>query len=233
MNGQQLYDNYLTKILRDTQIDVDYAVVLFNLARNYIENKRPWRKLVSKDLTQIRSSSDTWLTAKTIPADFRRYLKDGKMNLFDGANDKQTLFEVPFERMLDFKDYADKFWADYKNNQFYIGGTTNKNYTIYQFYIAASPDISLTTSWANFPTEYHPVLAYEAAARWRLGSDYDDLAARNADDNAKTSDRIMESMFEWDNEIQVGSVENLDRGQHGRGFRSGRLDANNRWDSDE
>lgn len=211
MNGQQLL-TLISSILGDITIDQVYGLQLINIARNYIEMRRPWQVLKKKDTTQTVTGSNTYTTPFTVPTNLRRFLKEGSIKLFDGNNNIQTLKEVPFEDALAFKDAFGNFYVDFGQSLFYITGIVPGTFSVYVYYIANLGDITATTSWQGFPSEYHPILAFEVAAMYRLGTDYDVINARNADDNAMRSDMIYKSMTKWDAELSLGSVENLDYG---------------------
>ncbi len=211
MNGQALLD-LLKLILSGEGINPTFGLQMINFAKNVFEMRRPWMNLKTIDSSQTVTPATTYTTPIPMPANFRRYLNEGAIVLFDGSNDVVQLTEVPFEMILSYKDDYGKFAVDYANNVIYVLGKIPKNYTVYQYYIKASAAITLTTTWtttSNFLLEFHPALAYEAAVRWRLGTDYDDVNARNADDNAKMSDMIFEAMATLDNERAIGAVNAL------------------------
>lgn len=146
---------------------------------------------------------------------FQRYLgesslSEGSIVLFDGNNNVQYLTEVPIEEILNYKDQFGRFAVDYGNNLFYITGVVPGTFTIYQFYIQTTPDVTLTDAWQKIPARFHPILAYDACARWRLGTDYDDVNARNADDNIKMANNIFNAMASWDTELAISAVNSMD-----------------------
>lgn len=210
MTGTELY-NLLTSILGNVEMDETYALQLMNTARMYIELRRPWQVLKKVDTSQTISTATTYTTPITIPSDFRRWLKEGSVMAFNSAqNDKEWLMQVPFEDQITYKDTFGYFYTDIGASKLYVMGTPPKTYTLYQFYIADYGDIATGTSWQKFPSTYHPILAFEAAAMERLGTSYDDVNARNANDNARRSDMIYKAMAKWDAELALSSVNSLD-----------------------
>lgn len=213
-NGQDIL-NLLQSILAGEGISDTYALQLINLARIRIEAKRPWKVLSTVDSTQTITPTNTYTTAKIIPSNFVRYLGEstlsqGSVVLFDGNTDVQYITEIPIENILFYKDQYSFCAADYGSNLLYFTGLIPKTYTIYQYYIADYGNITKTTTWTKFPNRFWAVLAFDAAAHWRLGTDYDDVNARNADDNAKMAAEILAAMSSWDSELAISSINSID-----------------------
>lgn len=213
MTGQELLD-LCTEVLGGESPNDTYLLTLINLSKTKIENKRPWQVLKTLDKTLTVQGSNTYLTPFTLPTNFKRYLGEsslhqGELVLFDGTR-KEYLTEVPYEQILDYKDMFGYFAVDYSNGKFYIMGIVPGNFTIYQWYQKKTETITLATSWTNFYSDFHPILAFDACARWRLGTDYDDVNARNADDNGKMVNDILEAMIADDTEKAISSINNID-----------------------
>ena len=214
MTGQQLID-LVTSILGGEAPDDTYILALLNLSKTQYENKRAWKVLVSRDITKTVNGSNTYTTPFALPDNFKRYLGEssltqGRLILFDGSNNVQYLTEIPYELILDYKDIFGYFAVDYANQQFYITGIVPGTFTIYQYYIKKTAQIAVGTSWTNFDSDFHPILAFDTAARWRLGTDYDDVNARNADDNMRMANNLYEAMASWDAEMAISAINNLD-----------------------
>ena len=224
MIGQEIID-LITSILGGETPDTTYLLQLINLSKVRIENginparedqgSRPWKVLLTLDKTKTVNSSNTYLTAFDLPDNFKRYLGEssltqGRLILFDGSNNVQYLTEIPYELILENKDIFGYFAVDYSNRQFYITGVVPGTFTIYQWYIKKTEPITLATSWSNFDSDFHPILAFDTAARYRLGTDYDDVNARNADDNIKMVNGIFNAMASWDAEMAISAINNID-----------------------
>ena len=213
MNGNQLL-TLLQSILSGEGISNTYALQLINLARIRIEAMRPWKVLSTVDDSQTITPANTYTTPKTIPSNFVRYLGEsslaqGSIVLFDGNTDVQYITEIPIENILFNKDQYGMVAMDYGSNLMYFTGLIPKNYTIYQYYIADFGDITALTTWQKFPARFAAILAFDAAAHWRLGTDYDDVNARNADDNVRMADQILTAMKSWDSELAISSLPTL------------------------
>lgn len=234
MTGQQLID-LITSVLDGESPDPTYLLQLINLSRVQYENKRSWRVLVAKDTSKTVSGSNTYLTPFDCPTDFKRYLGEstltqGMLRLYTSPNNIQYIYEVPYENILEYKDQFGYFAVDYANKKFYITGIVPGTFTIVQNYIRKTLAIALNTSWEGFDSDFHPILAFDSAARWRLGTDYDDMNQRNADDNGKLANGIFEAMSSWDAEMAISSINNIEyptnssnyRGSSGYGPRGAR-----------
>jgi hypothetical protein len=208
-------------LLGGENIDQTFGLQMLNVIRAYVEMRRPWQVLKKKDTSVTITGANTYTNPLTMPSDFRMYLGDGTIQLFDGANNLQYCTEVPYEEILDYRLDSFKFAADYGAKQFYITGIVPSTFTVYQWYIANYGDITASTTWLRFPDEYHPLLAYELAAMWRLGTDYDDVNARNADDNAKRADMMYQAMSKWDARLALSAVKNLEYPQNVQGKGAG------------
>jgi len=214
MNGNAIL-TLLQSILAGEGISKTYALQLINLARIRIEAMRPWKVLSTVDNSQTITPSNLYTTPKTIPSNFVRFLGEsslaqGSIVLFDGNTDVQYITEIPIENILFNKDQYGMVAVDYGSNLMYFTGLIPKNYTIYQYYIADFGDIAALTTWQKFPARFAAILAFDAAAHWRIGTDYDDVNARNADDNARMADQILTAMKSWDSELAISSVNRVD-----------------------
>ncbi len=214
MTGQQELD-LLKQILGGEGINQAYALQLINLAKMKYEQARPWKALVAVDNSQTVNGGNTYLTPLNLPSNFIRYLGEsslaqGSIVLFDGNDNVQFLTEVPFEQRIFYRTEFGRMTVDYANEKLYIMGIVPGSFTVYQYYIQFTPDITLNTSWEKIPARFHAILAFDAAARWRLGTDYDDVNARNADDNAKMAASIFDAMSSWDTELAISAINSID-----------------------
>jgi hypothetical protein len=76
------------------------------------------------------------------------------------------------------------------------------------FYQYKPPLITANTSWV-FPSEFHPILAYDVSALIKAGIDSDVVNASQALSNSQTSSIIFEQMKEWDNDLQDNEIEGV------------------------
>jgi len=209
--------NFVTSILGGEAPDPLYILALINMSRLRYEKRRPWQVLKKVDSSQIVQGGNTYTTSFNLPTDFVRYvgessLSEGSVVLFTEPDNKVTLTECPMELLLYEKNNWGKFAVDYGSRTFNICGLSPNQFNIYQYYIADFGDITLSTTWLRF-NAYNPnfalLLCFDAAARWRLGTDYDDVAAFNAEDNGKMANEIFASMSTWDTELSLSTVNSL------------------------
>lgn len=213
-NGQDIL-NLLQSILAGEGISNTYALQLINLARIRIEAKRPWKVLSTVDNSQIITPANTYTDPIPLPENFVRFLGEstlsqGSVVLFDGNTDVEYITEIPIENILLYKDQYSFVGVDYGDNVMYFTGLISKTYTVYQYYIADYGDITPSGTWQKFPKRFWAALAFDAAAHWRLGTDYDDVNARNADDNVLMADEILKAMTAWDTELAISSINSID-----------------------
>lgn len=215
MTGAEIIE-MATNILAGEEIEQNFALQIINSERSSIETKRMWQVLKALDSSQTVSSANTWnqnpLNIPTVPK-LRRFLKKGKIPLYNGTNFVIELLEIPFEDLVNYQTIYGYFAVDFANGHIYITGTVQQTCNAYIYYLANYGDITYETEWLKFPEEFHPYLAYMLAARWRLGVNYDDVAARNANDNYKAAQEIYKAMCKWDTQIANDSVNNLDYGR--------------------
>lgn len=211
MTGTDLY-NFFATLFDGGQapISIDDFLARANVARSNREMARPWMRLRKLDSSQTASTSDTYTTPKNLPSDFMFLTKESYIVLFDGQQTWETYWEVPQYLHIQYKDLSQRFYIDHANQKFYLLGIVDRAYNIYIPYQADLGDITATTGWLNIPDRFARILAYDVASMYRLGTDYDDINARNADDNSRQADLLFKSMERWDDELQRSSVSALD-----------------------
>lgn len=222
MTGAQL-QSFASSLMNGQTISDDLFYVLLNVARSNRELERPWKVLTKIDKTQTAQSTDTFLTSKNLPSDFRRFLNEGVIYLFDNVNNVYNYEQIPQEQQLDFKNDYGKFYADFANNTFYLMGTQTNTFSIWIPYIANYGDITSTTSWQKFPSEFHPLLAFDVVSYYTSGVDYDDQNARMSPEHKAAAQLIHTALIDWDSELAIGAINRLDYNNRST-FRSGSID---------
>ena len=102
------------------------------------------------------------------------------------------------------------FYVDHGAQKIYFLGTIDRTYTAFVPYQANLGDIAAATTWLNIPSQFHMILAYDVAAMYRMGMDYDDINARNANQNARDAETLFSSMVAWDDMLQRSSTTRMD-----------------------
>lgn len=214
MNGQALY-TAVQALVSGFSIDETTFYLMLNNARIRRELSRPWmvlRKYQYSQSIQAQNFSTIFPPAATatIPADFQFFTRDGEITLYDNNNQWETYLEVPLNLAIPFMQESNKFFMDYNANLIYFCGQIVKAYNIFIQYQANLGDITPTTTWLNIPSQFHMILAYDVAAMYRLGIDYDDINARNADQNNKDAALLYTSMVMWDDNRQRSATTRMD-----------------------
>lgn len=206
MNGQAIY-TAVQALVSGFSIDNVTFYLMLNNARIRRELQRPWmvlRKYQYSQSIQAQNFSTIFPPAAqaTIPNDFQFFTRDGEITLYDNNNQWETFLEVPLNLAIPYMQESNKFFMDYNANIIYFCGQIVKQYNIFLQYQANLGDITSTTQWLNFPSWSHMILAYDVACMYRLGIDYDDINARNADRNNVDAELLMGALTSWDDNRQ-------------------------------
>lgn len=206
MTGAELY-TLNTEIRAGRAMDEVTFYTLLNLAKSMFERRRAWRKLVKKDASKTSTGSTTYATAFALPTDFIMTLPRRTLRLVNASSptDYRDYTEVPMERWDEYKSSAGFFMIDHLNGNYYLSGTVTGTYTHNFFYIATTTTLAAGASW-SFPAEFHPALAFEVAAIDELGMDYDDINARQGNNNAIRAEMVMKAAIKWDDALQRSAL---------------------------
>lgn len=224
-NGDGLYALFNSIVSNGTAtVDPVYTLQLINLARADFEQRRMWQtlKALDKSLTAQVGFNPTVAYAMPSPATpslatpyAMQYLLEGAMQLVDPVNSMNyiPILEMPFENQVGIQQ-ANAFFVDYPKRQFYIMANLSGSFTIYQFFQADYGDIQATaagatvaTNWVGFPPKFAPMLAFQAAARYRLGNDYDDISAQNGEQNFQASEAMYKAAMKWDMNLALNGYQ--------------------------
>lgn len=219
----QLFSRFVTSGQSDTSIDKFTFYNLLNIVKNEIEMEREWNKLKGVDKSQLWNPGDTFNNSpKFLPANWNFWQSEEKIALVSASNsnDYEYIDEVTQQKQLEYQSDSYRFYGDYFNNQFYILGSADKQYQIWQFYLQSSPDFSLADpTWKTadaqfwiFPATAHPILAIYAAAMYKSGLNYDQISAKQAGDNYEIVKRIKNWLSKWDARLQTGALAGINRG---------------------
>lgn len=207
--------NLASKMNHNFQMDTTMFYAHLNAARTIREMKRPFMRLRKLDSSQVALASDKFVPAvntykKTLPSDFMMLTDESTVVLFDGNQTWLTYNEVPMYLQVQYKDMSNRFFIDHGNQTFTLLGVVDRTYNIFLFYQADYGDITATTTWVNIPARFQAMLVYDVLAMYELGNDYDNVNARNANQNAQNAEQLFNAMCEWDDTLQRSSVTTLD-----------------------
>lgn len=196
MTGSEL-KTLTENILDGDTIDDVLFLQLINLAKNRLEQERPWMYLRKLDDTKTASAGNGYNNAIDCPSDWRETWK-----LYVGE-DTQYI-QVPFDQQHLYRNSPQHFVVDVANEQYYLLGNISGAQQIYHYYIKTTPDITLSTSPA-FP-RFHEILAFEVAGYIQMGVDADDVFARMSPENKMQAQLSKEAMTRWDINLQQAEM---------------------------
>lgn len=202
MTGQELYD-FTTQLLAGRAMDATPFFIMLNLAKNIRELKRPWMVLRTEDSSQSFSSSTSIDVTKDLPADFLRPLERKPLVLVSSSGsvlDNYKTIKYPDRHAK--ADESGFVFFNYKTRKFGITGSLSQTYTAYLQYIAKGATITAGSSWDNFDSAFHPILAADVAVMQKGSVDYDDINSRMVQYHGMTISDIERAMNMWDDSLQ-------------------------------
>lgn len=195
----------LTNSIVEDTIDETLFYQLLNVARNKREDMRPWAFLIKADSTKTASPGDTYATSKALPSDFRRDVK-----LCVGTDLEYS--PIPFMEQHLYRNAAGRYFIDLANSVYYLTGSVNAAKTIYLYYLKTTTDFTVATKNTAgvcvWPDRFQPLLAFDVAAMFQGGVDYDDVSARMSPFNRAMAKEIDEAMVTWDDALRLRTMNN-------------------------
>lgn len=210
------YYTAVQSLVNGFSIDQVTFYALLNSARAKREMQRSWMKLRKYDYTQtLTGPTNPSLTLPpgssiSIPSDFMFMSRDGEITLYDNNNQYETYTEIPLNLVIPYLQVNNVYYADHSAGKFYFLGVIQKTYTAFVQYQADFGEITASTTWINIPARFHMILAYDVAAMYRLGMDYDDINARNAEQNMRDADALYNAMAVWDDNLQRSATTRME-----------------------
>jgi hypothetical protein len=187
-------------------VDETTKLHLAEHAKDLIEGDRPWAFLLKEDATKTFGTSDNYLTAKALPADFE---SDHKVYLGDATlKDFYEYNAVPFHLRRKFNDSSYTYYIDYANSNLYICGSVDKTYTIYLYYIYKTPALDLSTSDPVWPAKFRKLIAFIMAKVWRTGIDIDEITVKQAVSDSAEAKMLYQAFVDWDAKIKLRQLNN-------------------------
>jgi len=215
-----------TSLLGGYEMDDTLFYSLLNVHKAIREGMRDWMKLKKTDTSLTASTSDTYLTVKAMPTDFGRWQKDRPIVLYEtGTNNFLVYTEIPLSEKFAYQSESERFYCDYSTLNVYLTGTRDRNYTIASNYLKKSATLASGVSWVF--GDLDAILAYDVASDYRVGIDYDDINARNAQQNMIVAQQLYKAMEMEDASLQVSSLRGVDRfGPGSRRLNGARININ-------
>ena len=176
MNGATLY-TLSTSLLGGNAMDETLFYQLLNQAKNQREIMRDWVKLRNYDTSITFSSSDTYLTGKTLPTRFLRtygFYPDSGAFIVTSDGAKLPLSPISMSERYDKRNDEGYYYIDHANGTISRTGSTVG--TLHLNYLKGSADIDEDTSWALSQLG-GPLLVYDVVIEMKGGIDWDRINA--------------------------------------------------------
>ena len=194
MTGTQIIEQFETII--DDTLDQTQELIILNMAKSQIEGGRDWNFLRAYDGSITANASDTYLTAHTLPTGF---LSPRKLYL----NGELTPYMlIPFEERDRYKDIYKRWYIDWINQQFFLCGKVGQATAIHLFFQKYTDDVTLTTS-PQWPTIFHPLIAFKMAEIFMSGMEADEVNRAMAPANRLIQKELLNQMILWDAKMKT------------------------------
>lgn len=187
------------KTLVDDAPDEESSFILMDTAYTKRNDARFWSFLLKLNTSITHGVSDTWLTTKTLPADFSEPYK-----VFGGASDNEY-DPVPFENVLTYISAFNKYTIDYANLQMRFTGGASSALTVYLWYkyfptsligLTTAQKVSETT--IVWPKRFCPILAYDMAEMYFGGIEADEITRQMTPFQRQAHKELTRAMIQWD-----------------------------------
>lgn len=202
MTGADL-KNLNTEIRGGRSMDSTIFYILLNTERKRLENKRPWRSLLSSS-TAVYNAGETYTTERTLPTGFIRFPVRDKMKLVLNGLEQYDLVEIKYEERHKYANTNGYFYCNYATGKYYLTGTYGTSYDIYINAIVSGGTITAATDFSTntfLSNDTAPILAFAVAVIDEMGMDYDEINAKQANGNAITARAIESTMVKQDDNL--------------------------------
>lgn len=197
------YENLL-----DDAPDRDLTLQLLSTAKNRIEVENDLYVLQDEDTTQIAGTGDTYLNTHPLPDRWRktRYMRIGS------GRPGRFLHPTSFaKRMI---GEANRYFVDYRNKLFGFTGQVGSGGTIYHGFMRATDDFvaanedSALDDVLEWPTEYAPVIVFEALGFYQTGVDTDSISSQQGNINLARAQNLLDAFIGWDQDQKLAEMDN-------------------------
>lgn len=201
MIGSEL-KTFVESLIDDT-IEETLFYSLLNIAKDRLEDEIEWEILKTWDKSVAWNPGDSYLTEKNLPSNFRSMYADGVIYL----GEDNPYFSVPYKDIYKYRNSANKYSIDYKNNKLHIIGAEAISCSIYIPYLETTADITETTEW-SFPSRFHKILGLRVAAYYTSGVDADDLYARMSPAHRLAAQELENGLKKWNTRLALMAMDN-------------------------
>ena len=200
MTGTQILTLFQS-IVDDQSIDDVSALQIMNLAKDVVEEERPWRFLLTVDSSKTASTGDTYLSTKALPTAFRTDYR-----MFVGSSFIEY-YPILFEERYMRRSEPRRYYLDMASSVFALTGTISASSTIYLYYIKTTDDIAAGTS-PVWPSRFHPYLAFKMAEIYSGGIDGDEVNFRMTSAQQRVAREMHDAMVSWDERLKLQAMNN-------------------------
>lgn len=197
---------YENSILNGDLPDPNETYILFNQAKDMIEDGYKLKILEGCDTSQIANVGDGYKTFKPLPDDYRSTEKIVLTNA-SGGTLQIPYYPIPFKFREKYQKVARKYYIDIKNKQFALCGSVSTSLTINHYYQIYTGQMSVDTeddpdpiAW---PARFWPMIAYAAAAIKQGNFDADALQFRMSIEQQQVFDSLLVSFLSWDHDLKL------------------------------
>lgn len=202
----------LENLIGDT-FDVTHTYQLLTQAKNYIETTLKLAILQSYDGSQTANPGDTYLTLKSLPADFKTM---NKVVLgLSGGTTVSTYYPIPMNKREQMQKVARRYYIDHKRA---VQGLTALGLTgsvasaqVIGMHYQAKTD-ALTEANENtagiilWPDEFQPIIPYQAAKIIQANTDADEINFRMSSYQEAEYQRLLDAFIAWDHDIKLSQM---------------------------
>lgn len=198
MNGAAIKTAF-ESIIEDT-LDETLTYQIMNKAKDEVEEERTWEFLKAVDTSLTATQSDTYLTARTLPATWRETIA-----IFVGG-DRMPYQQIGFEEREMYRDLQGYWYLDLANGNYYLCGGRGGTDTIKHFFKKTTTDLASGTS-PIWPSRFHMILPYRMAKNFSAAIDQDEVTFRMAPWQEQEYRELMRDMRMWDARIKAQQAE--------------------------
>lgn len=185
------------ELVDDDSLTDTTIINLMNAEKDLLEGEMEWAILKAVDVSQSANAGDSYLTMKTLPANFSLPSPRG---IFVGS-DIVPYKIIPFEQRIKWQSTTHRFYLDLGNGVYALCGSANPGGVIQFFYQKFSPALAFGvppatgTPWI-FPARFHKILPYRMAKKF-FAIDQGDKSRAYDDRWDIYQNEILEMMRSW------------------------------------
>ncbi len=186
--------------------DPQETYILFNQAKDLIEDLYKPKIFESCDVSQSAIISDTYKSMKSLPNDYRSTDKI-VLTAPSGGALQLPYFPIPFKDREKYQLVSRKFYIDIKNKQFALCGKVSSTMTINHYYRIYTGQMTVATENDTdpiaWPARFWNIIAYGAAAIKQGNFDADAMAFRMSTEQQATFDALLIPFLSWDHDLKM------------------------------